>query len=220
MKHVIISCLFTLPVAAAHSQLSGFSVATDLSVQRNFKKEQRFWAIGQTVHAHFHITPREGAYAWFTYYSKGHFSNHVTATAKSPSTTPQSINFINSASMRLKHFSLGYKKYLRGSSVAEKSWNFYFFAGLGLLLGRVDNSHSVNIDTASYYLPVLSGKANFKRLTLDPGLGIERYIGGDVYLYAEGRVWVPTTDYPSTYIFVNENAPWAAMLNVGLRVLF
>lgn len=219
-KRLTISILLAFFLNAAGAQSLRISVATDLTLQHNFKKDQRFWAIGQTVHTHFHITPKEGVYAWFTYYSNGHFTNHVTATAKSPSTTPPSINYTNSASMRLKHFSLGYKKYMVGSADSEKGLNFYIFAGLGLLLGRVENSHSVAIDTATYNLPVLSGKANFKRLTLDPGLGIEHYLASDIYFYAEGRVWIPTTDYPSTYIFVNEDAPWAAMLNVGLRVLF
>ncbi len=221
MKKILtIPACLTLFSTALYSQTLRFSVATDLTVQHNFKKEQRFWAIGQTVHTHFHITPKEGIYAWFTYYSNGHYKNNLVATAKSPATTPQTIPYVNRASMRLKHFSLGYKRYFIGSSESEKGWNFYGYAGFGLLPGRVINTHSVTIDTANYTLPVLPGKANFKRLTIDPGLGIEHYLAGDIYFYAEGRAWIPTTDYPSSYIFVNENAPWAVMLNVGLRVLF
>jgi hypothetical protein len=31
---------------------------------------------------------------------------------------------------------------------------------------------------------------------------------------------IPTTDYPSQYLFVNENAPFTASLNLGIRLLF
>ncbi len=197
-----------------------FSIATDLTVQRNFKKEQRYWAIGQTVHAHFHLTPKEGIYTWFTYYSNGNFKNNVVASAKSPSTIPQQVPYVNSAKMRLKHFSIGWKKYFLGAADAEKGLNFFVFAGFGLLLGRVDNTHSVIIDTSLYSLPVVSGRANFKRLTIDPGLGVEKYLGGDLFVYGETRVWIPTTDYPSTYIFVNRDAPWTLMVSLGIRILF
>jgi hypothetical protein len=88
------------------------------------------------------------------------------------------------------------------------------------MLGRVINTYSVSIDTTLYNVPVRSGKANFKRLTLDLGLGWETPLGGDVYFYTEGRAWIPTTDYPSKYIFVNKNAPFVASLNFGVRILF
>lgn len=195
-------------------------MATDVGIQRNFKKEQQYWAIGQTIHAIFHLSPKDGIYTWFAYYSNGKFNNDVSATAKSPFGAPQQINYINSSKMRLKHFSAGWRKYLKGTADAEKKWNLYAYAGLGILLGRIENTHSVFIDTLGYNVPVRSGKANFKRLTLDLGLGWEMPIGGDFFFYTEGRVWVPTTDYPSKYIFVNDNAPLVGMLNIGLRIFF
>ena len=197
-----------------------FSMATDLGLQRSFKKEQQYWAGGHTVHLHFHFTPKDGAYIWMSYYTPGKFSNHVTATAKSTSTTPQQINYVNNAEMRFKHFSIGWKKYLKGSSDMEEGWGLYAYGGFGLLLGRVVNSHSVPIDTNFYFAPVRTGKANFKRLTADLGLGWEVPIGADIFFYTEGRVWIPTSDYPSKFIFVNDNAPLVAMLNAGLRVFF
>ena len=89
-----------------------------------------------------------------------------------------------------------------------------------MLLGRVINTHSPAIDTSLYDLSVKSGKANFKRLTLDLGLGWEADLGGNIYFYNEARVWVPTTDYPSKYIFINKDAPLVASLNFGIRILF
>jgi hypothetical protein len=211
--------LLLLTITAA-SQFPTFSIATDLSVQHNFKKEQRYWAIGQTVHAHFHLDARQGVYVSFTYYSNGKFKNNLVATAKSPVTVPQQIPYVNSGKMRLKEFSVGFKKYLLGTCDAEKGIGIYGYGGFGLVLGRIENTHSISIDTASYDLPVLSGKANFKRLSIDLGAGLEQNIGGEIYLYGEGRVWIPTTDYPSKFIFVNRNAPWTVMLNIGLRILF
>lgn len=218
-RRIIISCfcIFLSAVSFAQTQ---FSIATDIGVQRSFKKGQQYWAFGHTVQTHFHFTPKDGAYAWISYYTPGKFSNNVTATAKSVSTSPQQINYINNADMRFKQISIGWKKYLKGSSQLQEGWSLYAYAGFGLLLGRVINNHSANIDTSVYKVPVRSGKANFKRLTADLGLGWETPIGADIFFYAEGRVWIPTTDYPSKFIFVNDNAPLVAMLNAGIRILF
>ncbi len=122
--------------------------------------------------------------------------------------------------MRFKQISLGWKKYLKGSIDAEEKWNLYSTLGFGLVLGWVNNTQTVSIDTTLYNNPVRSGKANFKRLTIDAGLGAEFPLGADIFLYSEGRVWIPTTDYPSKYLFINEGAPLIGMFNIGLRVLF
>ena len=206
--------------ATAFAQFPQISMTTDVSLQHNFKKEQRYSSVGQTINIVLHLTGKDALYTNFNYYSNGKFKNDVTATAKSPLTLPQKINYVNSGKMRLKHFSLGYRKYLKGTADAEKDWNIYAYGGLGIIIGRIENAHSVSIDTAIYSVPVYSGKANFKRLTLDLGVGWEIPIGGDFFFYTEGRVWVPTTDYPSNYIFVNENAPFVGMLNMGLRIFF
>jgi len=195
-------------------------MATDLGIQRSFKQEQQYWVIGQTVHALFHITPKEGAYMWFSYFTNGNFKNSLVANARSQITNPQQIPYTNRAKMRLKQFSVGYRKYIRGAADIEKGWSLYGYGGFGLILGRIENTHSVSIDTALYSVPVLSGKANFKRLTFDLGLGWEMPIGIDAYIYSEGRLWIPTTDYPSHYLFVNNNAPFVAMVAAGLRILF
>jgi len=201
-------------------QTARFSLATDASLLHSFKKDQRYWSIGQTVHFHFNFTTKDGAYAWIAYYSNGKFSNIVDATAKSTTTVPQSVSYRNKAEMLFKHVSLGWKRYLKGSFDAEKGWSFYGYAGFGLMLGHVVNAHFSNVDTSLYEVPVLSGKANFKRLTLDIGLGTEFPVGADIYIYLEGRALVPTTDYPSQYLFVNKNAPFTAAANAGLRILF
>ncbi len=211
--------LFCFP-AVSFAQPIQFSVATDLGLQRSFKKEQQYWAIGHTIQLQFNFSPKDGVYAWASYHTNGKFSNNVTATAKSTATLPQQINYVNNAVMRFKHVSIGWKRYLKGKFNTELGWSIYSYAGFGILLGRVDNSHSVPIDTVVYNVPVRSGKANFKRLTLDLGLGWEVPLGADIFFYAEGRVWIPTTDYPSKYIFVNDNAPLVGMFNVGIRILF
>ena len=219
-KQIIILLLFSVFSTLVFSQRSTFSIATDLDLQRSIKKEQQYWAVGQTVHCHFHFTSKDGAYVWISYYSNGKFQNNLTAEAKQPTTIPQQINYTNNAEMRFKHFSVGLKHYFKGGSDIEEKWSLYGYSGFGLLLGRVINTHSVAIDTSLYNVPVRSGKANFKRLTLDLGLGWEVFLGGYLYFYTEGRVWVPTTDYPSKYIFVNRNAPFVASLNFGVRILF
>jgi len=220
IKRITIPLFLICLAVSSFAQPIQFSIATDLGLQRSFKKGQQYWAGGHTAQAQFHFTPKDGAYAWVSYYTNGKFSNNVTATAKSAVTVPQQITYVNYAVMRFKQFSIGWKKYLKGAYNIEEGWNIYGYAGFGLLLGRIENTHSVSIDTAVYQVPVRTGKANFKRLTLDLGLGWEVPLGADVFLYAEGRAWIPTTDYPSKYIFVNDNAPLAGMVNVGIRILF
>jgi len=182
--------------------------------------EQRYWSIGQTVNFHFHFTPKDGAYAWLSYYSAGKFSNNVPAQAKLPATLPQQVVYRNDAQLRFKQISIGWQRYLKGAYNIEKKWSLYAYAGFGLMLGSVVNSQSALIDTSLYNVPVLGGKANFKRLTLDLGLGVEFPVGGDVFFYFEGRALIPTTDYPSPYLFINNNAPFCGAANAGIRILF
>jgi len=198
------------------------SLGTDISFQRNFKKDQRFWTIGQTVTIDWHFTPKEGAYALVCYYSNGNFKNKLSATAKSQATIPQKIFFENSAQVRLEQISFGWKYYCVGSSDAEKNWNLYAIAGFGLIFGKATNGYSMIIDTSLYNPPQqpVNGIGHFKRLTIDLGLGWEIPLGGDIFIYSEGKAWIPTTEYPSKYLFVNNNAPLAAMISAGLRILF
>lgn len=217
----IFPLIFALLVfSEAYSQPTRFSLATDLSILRSFKENQQFWSLGQTVHAQFHFTRKDGAYAWISYYTVGKFTNTVTATAKSPATTPQQLNYTNFAELRPVHFSVGWKTYLLGDALSEEGINAYGIAGFGLMFGRVSNLHSMNIDTSLYIVPVESGEGKFRRLTFDLGLGFEKPVGGDLYAYIETRVLIPTTDYPSKYLFVNDNAPLVATANIGLRILF
>lgn len=217
---IILTAVFVLFNKNVFSQAKGFSITTDLDIQRSFKKEQQYWAVGQTAQVQFHFTQKETIYFWFAYYSNGKFSNDLTASAKNISTNPQTINYLNDARMRFKHLSLGWKHYFKGTYDADQAWNLYSYAGFGLMLGQINNSQSVPVDTSVYYVPVLNGKATFKRLTFDLGLGWEVNLGGDIYFYNEARVWIPTTDYPSNYILINQNAPVMGSLNFGIRILF
>lgn len=168
----------------------------------------------------FNFTPTDALYGWISYYSDGRFANNqLVATAKSALTIPQTVTYNNAATMRFKQLSFGWKKYLAGACNTE-TLNIYGYGGFGLILGRVDNRHSIAIDTNDYIVPVRTGKANFKRLTIDLGLGTEFHLGASTYVYVEGRAWLPTSGYPSKYLFANNNAPLVGMFNVGLRFLF
>jgi len=191
-------------------------------VLRSFKEDQRFWAIGQAIMTDWHFTNKGGAYASLSYSSYGNFTNHLSATAKSATTSPQQIDFNNKAQIRFQQVSLGFKHYFVGTTDAEINWNLYSITGFGLMLGRVTNSYSNPIDTSLYNAPgqPVNGSGHFKRLTLDLGLGWEIPLNGDFYLYVNGKVWIPTSDYPSKYLFVNDNAPLVGMLGLGIRILF
>jgi hypothetical protein len=213
---IIITVVFSIGL---HAQ-AAFSLCNDLGLQHSFKKGQRYFAVGHTLHGDFNFDKKNAAYAWISYYSEGHFKNRLTATARSPLQTPQTIDYTNAAAMRFKQFSVGWKRYLRGAYDIQSGWSIYGYAGFGLILGRVINKHSVSIDTANYFVPVKSGQGNFSRLTIDVGGGVDWPIGADIFLYSELRAWLPTTDYPSKYLFVNQDAPVVGMLNFGIRILF
>ncbi len=217
---ILIALYFCFASTVLFSQKMQFSLATDVSLLRSFKKEQRFWAIGQTITGHFNFAPAEGLYAWLSYYSNAQFSNYPTATAKSSTTVPQQIDYMNRVQYHIKHFSVGWKHYFKGAYNIEEKWSLYGYAGFGILFSTVTNTHSVRIDSANYNIPVLQGKDNFNRLTLDLGLGYERPVGGDIYVYAEARAVLPTTDYPTNFLLVNESAPLTAAVNMGFRILF
>ena len=198
------------------------SLATDASVQRNFKKDQHFWAFGQDVCVNWHFSTKSGAYASVCYYSNGNFKNSLSAIAKLPATSPQQIFFTNRAQVRLKQISFGWRYYLKGTSDADGSWDLYAVGGFGVIFGSASNVYSMALDTSLYNIPQrpVNGSGHFKRLTLDLGLGWETPIAGEIYFYTQGKVWIPTTEYPSRYLFVNNNAPFAGMISAGFRILF
>lgn len=219
-KYYIILLVCWSITTNAKAQPPQISIATDLDLQRNFSSGQSYWAFGHTIQGQFHLTMKDAVYVWLSYYTNGKFTNEVVATAKSPLSLPQQIRYTNRAKMSSRQFSVGWKKWLKGVYNAESSWNLYSYAGFGLLFGNVVNSHSIPLDTTDYRVPVRSGEGKFKRLTADLGLGIEIPLGAEIYFYTEARTWLPVSDYPSKYLFTNENAPVYGFFNAGVRILF
>ncbi len=219
-NHITILALLIFLGKSALSQYPSFSIATDLGLIHNFPKGQRFIAMNHTVITDFHLSEKEGLQVSFGYCTAGKYGNLVDATALDLSTVPQQIQYSNRGKMRIRLLSVGWKHYLKGNPTTEKGWNLYSKAGFGLLMGWVDNAHNRVIDTALYHVPVRTGNANFKRLTLDLALGWEKCLGADFYFYTEGRVSVPSSDYPSKFLLVNDNAPFTALICGGLRILF
>jgi hypothetical protein len=198
-----------------------FSIGTDVSLLRNMSPDQHFFAIGQTVKGEIHFTKKESGYAWISYYTNGNLRNRATATANDSTTQPAVMNYTVYSRLRYRQISLGWKHYFKGGYDAEMTWNLYGLAGFGLLLGRAVNSYSQPIDTVKYSSPLhpTSGTGDFKRLTFDIGLGTEIPLGSTIYLYTELRSWLPTSDYPSTYLINNNHLPLTLLLNGGIRVL-
>ncbi len=219
-NHITILVLLILPGKSALAQYPSISIGTDLGLMHNFREEQHFSTIGNRVNANFHLGRRDGITTTFTMSGNGNYRNSLVATAKDLSTSPQQRPYTNSGKMRFRQLSVGWKRYIKGAPDTGTGWNLYGYAGFGLLLGRIDNLHSQVIDTVTYILPVQAGMAHFKRLTFDLAIGWEKPVGGDFYFYTEARVFIPSSDYPSRYLFVNKNAPFAGMLGAGLRILF
>jgi len=199
-----------------------FSIATDVSVLRNFSPHQKFWAFGQGVEGDFHFTKKNTLYAWINYHTKGSFTNIFVADAKSSSTTPATINYEVKGKWGLRQVSIGWKHYFKGSFNEENSWNIYGAAGFGLLFSKVQNSLLTTIDTSLYALqptPVF-GNDEFKRLTVDLAIGTEYPLASGIFLYSDVRTSLPASDYPSPFFHDQKRIPLPVMLNVGIRVLF
>ena len=213
---VFVLWAFTLNASAQ------FSVATDASLLRNLSKQQKFWAFGQTVQLNFYPGGNKNAvYAWVSYYTTGDFKNNFAATAKNSLANPQQIFYSAKTDLRYRQVSVGWKRYFIGSYNSENIWNIYGYAGFGLLLGKASNSFNKIIDTALYSIsqPV-EGSAAFRRLTIDGGLGTEFPLGTAVFVYSEIRTWLPSSHYPSEYLYKNNyRIPSIVAFNLGLRVL-
>lgn len=196
------------------------SIATDVSILRSLSPGQPFWSFGQSVQGALHLKPKESLYAQVSYYTNGKFKNRMAATARDAATTPQSLGYTAYSAIRMRHLSLGWKHYFIGTYDNELGWNLYGTAGFGLLAGRAENRYDKQVDTALYTVPqkAVAGSAHFKRLTFDVSLGAEMILGAGVYLYTDVRTWIPTTDYPSPYLY-NNNLPRTLMVNGGIRVL-
>lgn len=219
-KFITTVLFFVWMSSVAFSQQMRLSLASDISVQRSLRKDQQYWAVGQTVGAQLNFSPKDGAYVWFIYYSNGKVSNNAEATARSSATLPAQIAYTSKGVIKYRQMSIGWKHYFKGSFDSEEEWGLYGLAGFGLVLGTAQSTASVPVDTALYNMPVLTGKGHFKRLTYDLGLGFEKPIGGNIFLYSEVKTFIPSTDYPSKYLYVNDDAPLTACVNIGIRILF
>src|SRR5687767_5503226 len=177
-KNIFPTAFFLFAITNVSAQVAAFSLSTDASLLRSFSEGQKFWAFGQTVSGNFHFNPQWTGYASVCYYTNGRFKNSFTAAAKDTA-QPALLDYTSRSNVRYRQLSLGLKYYLKGMYNNEESWNLYGLGGFGLLFGKVENFYSLAIDTAAYTVPQqsLEGSADFKRLTLELGLGAEALLG-------------------------------------------
>lgn len=199
-----------------------FSLSTDFSLLHNFDGQQPFTVIGQTVNFQWHIEEKNTLYAYYTYHSNGKFVNNITATAKNSGTQPQSFRFLNRSEMRLRHLSMGVKRYFAGTFRKLEKFNLYGSGGFGLVMGTASNNFATAIDTTLYTVQnnLLNGTGEFKRLSFDLATGVEIPIGYEIFVFSEARLHIPTTSYPNNYLLKSKNAPFLGSFNLGIRVLF
>ena len=208
-----------------HESVEGqprFSLSTDVSVLHNFDSKQKFTVVGQTIIPQFHFDKKNTGYIWFTYHGNGKYKSTLNATAKSSSSFPQSFNFTNQSEMRLRQFSLGLKRFLKGGYDDLTKFNIYTTVGFGLIIGGASNTFPANVDTSLYYIQnnIMNGSGDFKRLTFDLGGGFEFPVSYEIFIYSEIRMQIPTTCYPNNYLLKNSNSPFVGTFNFGIRVSF
>jgi hypothetical protein len=216
--------LFFISLLLLHTAFTQarLSVATGISLLRNFSPEQKFWGFGQSIQANAHVNKTETAYAWLTYHTAGKFYNAFLATAKSPSTSPSQLQYTVQGQWKFRQFSLGWKHYFKGAFDNEDNLSLYGAAGFGLVFAKAQNVLLSPLDTSLYSTgeaPAI-GNGAFKRLTLDLALGAEYPLTGNFYLYGDLRTSLPTSDYPSPFFHDPNNIPLPLVLNAGIRILF
>ena len=220
---ILLSFVLFKPIAIGSlSAQVKFSLATDISVLHNFDGQQPFTVVGQTVHGQWHTDEKNTLYAWFTYHTNGKYNSTMIATAKSTTTQPQTISFTNNSEMKLRHLSLGIKRYLSGSYKKQEKFNLYGAAGFGLIMGTASNNFSTTVDISLYTVQnnVISGSGDFKRLSFDLAAGWEFPVAYEIFVFSEARIHIPTTNYPNNYLLKNNNAPFLGSINLGIRILF
>jgi hypothetical protein len=199
-----------------------FSAATDVSVLHNFDPQQKFTVIGQTILPQWHFDKKNTVYAWLVYHANGKYENTLIATAKSTSTQAQTFAFSNQSVMRLRQISFGFKRYIIGAFDNLEKFNLYAAGGFGVMYGNASNTFSTYVDTALYNVQynVIHGSGDFKRLTFDITGGFEFPVSYEIFIYSEVRMYIPTTDYPSSYLINNSRAPMLGSINLGIRIIF
>lgn len=221
MKKLLTLFVILFTTVVAHAQVR-FSIATNVSVLRNFSPQQKFWSFGQGVEGDFHFSAKNTAYAWIDYHTQGSFTNTFSAEAKSSATTPAQTNYRVTGKWKFRQVSLGLKHYFKGAFNADANWNLYGAAGFGLLFAKAENLLASPVDTNVYQLapaPVL-GADEFKRLTVDVAVGTEIPIASGFFVYSDVRTSVPASDYPSPLLHNQKHVPLPLMLNAGIRILF
>jgi hypothetical protein len=195
------------------------SIATDLTLLRNFSENAGFTAFGQTVRVQVHFNQKESGYAWINYYINGKYKNDFTALPYDPLIN-SAIQYTSSSKVGFRQLSIGWQHFFRGGFDGD-TWSIYSLAGFGLLTGKVENTYNPVIDTSKYFVPkkAIEGTGTFRRLTLDLGLGAETQIASGFFLYGEARTWIPASRYPSPYLY-NNNIPRVGILSGGVRILF
>src|SRR5678809_1775981 len=89
-----------------------------------------------------HLDEKNTVYAWLNFHMKGKYENTLIATAKSPTTQPQTISFSDQSEMKLKQISFGFKRYLIGSFNSLEKFNLYAAGGFGIMYGNASNTFS------------------------------------------------------------------------------
>ena len=219
MKRTFFFLILNLSLNLFLTAQENVSMATGVSLLRNFSPQQRFNAVGHTIQVNVHFSPTQSAYAWIEYYTQGKFKNNFTALAKSPLTSPQELPLTATGRLTYRHFSLGWKHYLKGDYANNKGLSIYGLAGFGFLFGTMSNEFSTTIDTTRYNLATVSGQGSVHRLTFDLGLGGEKLLGGSIYGFADLRSWLPASSNISPYLHNQRNVPLPLMLAAGIRVL-
>lgn len=203
--------------AGGQAQLR-FSAATDLTLQRQFGGQQRFWAIGQTVTGTAHFSAKESFYAWLNYSSQGRFTNRYRAVSGIGIAQPYNVK----TGWTNHHFSMGWQHYFKGSFEEGSTWSLYGRAGFGLSFARITNSFEPLPDTTVY--KIMEGPTRetgtFRRLTLDLGLGVEYPLSPEIFVYGELRTLLPASFSPSPLVHASASKTQPVWLSAGCRLLF
>ncbi len=197
-----------------------FSISSDLSVMRQFGKQQSFWSLAQNVQLSYAFTRTESLY-----FSIGNATPHkeigkYVTQAKVDTFYPKAIGYRATTSWTTRQFSAGLKHYFAGTHNSETGTNIYGIVGVGLMSVKLLTEYSIGIDTVHYQSIVpYAGTKAVNRLSADLGVGIEAPLRGSFYWYAQAKTWIHAGTIPSNLLTQPNDKIVPVMLGAGIRVL-
>lgn len=222
-KHKIMRFLLSfLLFIIATSANAQFNIVAFGSSFHNFE-DVGYGHIGAGIRGEYPIQEDIAIYGGFSYYHTAQYDRIGTATAFSPTTLPQTINYDIKNILRFDQFYAGGKKYIYGVHNTLKKagiFGLYLSADLGILTGDFESESATDefINYQLYEVPLREDIiGTFMDFTLNLGVGFE-FKTGPVYLFIEPKGLIKIFQAKTTHNELEFNFPFTFVSSYGIRI--